>query len=585
MDTRILTPKPHKHEKEEVYPEPIKTKADKVEAHFSGYVAKKLDRVNKKLLERGEEIYRKLTTVGKAIYSSDDINQSDFDLDNNLLTPMLDLGIKYQYDSTEQALESEGKSLKEINALFGVNFNIERDAVKYIGLLRARKDYLARTLEETTLKRAYEIIENGVRDGLTYEQIALKMQKDPILGFSQTRANRIARTEANWALNEGARVYLEGLGFERYRIVLANDACQICRNVAKVNQGERESEVTWSIKDGSVVPIHPNCRCVIVGVIPDKWLSVQAPNIQITENFIPKDEELQISLKLESMQPDLEGKTLNQIVQEQRQAKSEGSVYDANRELEQITTSGDDHETMKLKLEAFINKWSNVDTSEYAPEQLGIINSSLNIARMQLKMVEQALNASPTSKYTKQEIDKAVDRYQEFGFGNVNEFLRETDPEMQEILSEGTDVLELADKVSTAIDNYEKPITNTLYRGDKGGLIQSLFNNSGLEVDVEDVDLLQSPDLLKNLKGLKYKDAGFVSTSADKDIAERFMGDFSGSTLIEIAGKKNALRVADITYRNAEKEYLLQRDSVFEVVGYEIIEGAVPYLKLIVKVI
>jgi hypothetical protein len=72
------------------------------------------------------------------------------------------------------------------------------------------------------------------------------------------RAERIARTEAMWSINEGMRQQYQDSGIERVNVSVASDACDECVDLASGNP--------YSLADAEgLLPGHQNCRCVLVG--------------------------------------------------------------------------------------------------------------------------------------------------------------------------------------------------------------------------------------------------------------------------------------------------------------------------------
>jgi len=71
-------------------------------------------------------------------------------------------------------------------------------------------------------------------------------------------ADRIARTETMWATNEGMRQQYMSTGIDFVDISPAPDACDECMDMVASNP--------YQAADAEgLLPIHPNCRCVLVG--------------------------------------------------------------------------------------------------------------------------------------------------------------------------------------------------------------------------------------------------------------------------------------------------------------------------------
>lgn len=180
-------------------------------------------------------------------------------IDNKALIPVFTYAVNWQNQNIFQTLRNFGQSPDRIEETFGINFNMPGREVRFIDSLERRQRFLGKVLEEDTLKKTFEMVEIGIREGKTFDQIAKQMEDAGL--FSRERGRLIARTETNWALNEGTRQHLETIGVERYTISPAPTACKLCKQAAT-----KTYPVTKQI-----MPIHPNDRCPIIAVIPKDW--------------------------------------------------------------------------------------------------------------------------------------------------------------------------------------------------------------------------------------------------------------------------------------------------------------------------
>ena len=80
--------------------------------------------------------------------------------------------------------------------------------------------------------------------------------------FAGWRAERIARTESMWAINEGMRQQYDAVGVNLVNIEPALSACDQCMDLAF-----RKSLHARRSRDA--LPGHPNCRCVFTGDFSD----------------------------------------------------------------------------------------------------------------------------------------------------------------------------------------------------------------------------------------------------------------------------------------------------------------------------
>lgn len=111
----------------------------------------------------------------------------------------------------------------------------------------------------------------GVLDGLIPQMIiqgkhptALTKDLSRIFGSARFEAERLLRTESSRIYGEMAKDAIKKAGYKQYEWLAEPKACDICRPM----DGK-----TFDIKNAefgkSLFPMHPNCRCSIIPVIPD----------------------------------------------------------------------------------------------------------------------------------------------------------------------------------------------------------------------------------------------------------------------------------------------------------------------------
>lgn len=138
-----------------------------------------------------------------------------------------------------------------------------RNAELYGPMFEQRANLVTSTIDDTMKKVVDKIITRGIDEGKTYGMIADEMRSalgldEDNIDFPQWRAERIARTEAQWAISEGMRQQYDDVGITQVNISPAADACDECVAASEGNPyGIDEAE--------GLLPIHPNCRCVLVG--------------------------------------------------------------------------------------------------------------------------------------------------------------------------------------------------------------------------------------------------------------------------------------------------------------------------------
>lgn len=133
----------------------------------------------------------------------------------------------------------------------------------YAGVFASREEAVANSVSETLTKELDAIISKGFEQDMTYGEVAqliaglmgINLQDPSAPGW---KAMQIARTETNWAINEGMRQQYQESGIQKVNIEAALTACDLC--MAAVNG----NPYTLADADG-MLPIHPNCRCVWIG--------------------------------------------------------------------------------------------------------------------------------------------------------------------------------------------------------------------------------------------------------------------------------------------------------------------------------
>ena len=239
--------------KGEEYDDIIASRLYELEDILYSEVSKKLSLASKKILAWSENNNK----INKSIKEdlTELLSDEDFFIDLAKLLPIIKIGIDFQL----KKIQERGINLDTVGEALGIDWNIEPPFIDFIG---KREKYLQKTLKQTTIDRINEVIKSGLKDGLPYQEIAKQIELSTSLnGY---RAELIARTETNWAFNEGQRRYVKELGVKQYQISVAPTGCALCQS--KANQ-------IFSVNEKNVLPVHPACRCVLISVIPQEWLS------------------------------------------------------------------------------------------------------------------------------------------------------------------------------------------------------------------------------------------------------------------------------------------------------------------------
>lgn len=156
-----------------------------------------------------------------------------------------------------------------------ISFDIGRsDAVAY---MQARAGELITSVTGTLKDTLVARLANGMADGKPIAVIQEEIRAEGIADYS---AERIVRTEASMAFNEGARQAWEAEGVESKDFIVAGGPCEVCAAISAEHSGKPRavSEPYYKAGEsvGSVVfpqdmqgpPWHPNC------VLPDTRVQV-----------------------------------------------------------------------------------------------------------------------------------------------------------------------------------------------------------------------------------------------------------------------------------------------------------------------
>jgi len=115
-------------------------------------------------------------------------------------------------------------------------------------------------VNDTTLLRIQDAIEEGITEQLGVPGTARLLRQ--VMGDMPTsRAEMIASTEMNDAMSQATLDKLDGLGVEYVRWIVSPDACDDCLD----NEDEVVPLGDLFPSGDERPPVHPNCRCAIVG--------------------------------------------------------------------------------------------------------------------------------------------------------------------------------------------------------------------------------------------------------------------------------------------------------------------------------
>jgi len=116
---------------------------------------------------------------------------------------------------------------------------------------------LAKSINKTTLGALMAELTAGRAANETITQLSKRIE-GYFTGNAKARAAMVARTETIAANNEGTIHRLETMGIAKSEFYASPDACFECLPLVGIYP---------TSETHGVVPVHPNCRCQIMGYI------------------------------------------------------------------------------------------------------------------------------------------------------------------------------------------------------------------------------------------------------------------------------------------------------------------------------
>lgn len=165
------------------------------------------------------------------------------------------------------------------------------NAQMYMKAFEKRVNMITDAVITTIRNTINDIIVRGVDQGQTYGEVADAIRASMGIDITDPtsagwRALRIARTETQYAVSEGMRQQYEDVGISMVNVSPAADCCDDCAAVADGNP------YTTDEVEG-LLPIHPNCRCVLVGDYSEFGLNTIGNTIEQRMEERKKREEAQ----------------------------------------------------------------------------------------------------------------------------------------------------------------------------------------------------------------------------------------------------------------------------------------------------
>ena len=167
--------------------------------------------------------------------------------DNERLTKLLDdiaVGT-YEANCKEMGIDFTIVSEQQAKAIASENWT----GVKFSSRIWGNaNDFNSRVMND---------IEEMVIGGKSPDQLKKKLIEDYSIKFHE--ADRLIRTEASHAYNSAALQSYVDAGCAEVDFLAESDCCELC---------EPYSGHRYPVNDAPVIPVHPNCRCTYLPVVP-----------------------------------------------------------------------------------------------------------------------------------------------------------------------------------------------------------------------------------------------------------------------------------------------------------------------------
>ena len=167
--------------------------------------------------------------------------------DNERLTKLLDdiaVGT-YEANYKEMGIDFTILSEQQAKAIASENWTGVRFSSRIWG---NANDFNTRVMSD---------IEEMVIGGKSPDQLKKKLIEDYSIKFHE--ADRLIRTEASHAYNSAALQSYVDAGLTEVDFLAESDCCELC---------EPYSGHRYPVNDAPVIPVHPNCRCTYLPVVP-----------------------------------------------------------------------------------------------------------------------------------------------------------------------------------------------------------------------------------------------------------------------------------------------------------------------------
>lgn len=167
--------------------------------------------------------------------------------DNEKLTKLLDdIAVEtYKSNLKEMGIDFSMLSEQQAKAIASQNWTGVRFSDRIWG---NANDFNSRVMSD---------IEEMVIGGKSPDQLKKKLMEDFSIKFHE--ADRLIRTEASHAYNSAALQSYTEAGCAEVDYLAESDCCDLCKPYSKKR---------FPVEDAPVIPVHPNCRCTYLPVVP-----------------------------------------------------------------------------------------------------------------------------------------------------------------------------------------------------------------------------------------------------------------------------------------------------------------------------
>ena len=204
-------------------------------------------------------------------------------LDEALLNDRIKQTTGRSMGSTITTVLEEGADSTRRTLGYGFGLTNE-EAVKYA---KTHTNRLSGSIAKTSVQEVRDTISQGIADGKDLRKVRTELM-EKVEGWSEARAETVARTETLSAANQGSLAIMKKAGIEYKQWLAAPDACAHCKALSEqvsamsddymmddhsmnIASQERPGYIGTDTRENNygdmpTPPIHPRCRCTIAGI-------------------------------------------------------------------------------------------------------------------------------------------------------------------------------------------------------------------------------------------------------------------------------------------------------------------------------